>query len=412
MDIYVARQPIFDRNIELFGYELLYRDGTANSYGSDIDDDTATARVLMNSFLEIGFEQITDSSQAFVNFGEETLKNGSVFFFKSDGLIVEILENVAIDRQIRDICVSLKEKGYKVAIDDAVWKDMSRYEEILDYVDIVKVDFSQNNPDERKKIIARYKRSGLKFLAEKVETKEEFNRALKDGYDYFQGYFFSKPVVVKAKKMSSYKIRCFEILEELHAEEPDYQRLSDLVERDVNLAYKFLRITNSPIFYFKSKITSIKQALVYLGIKEITRFISMLLMHDLKDEKPDELIKMALVRGKMCELVSEKTTMSNRKSEMFLMGIFSLMDVMLDKKMCDIIEELPLKDDVKTCLLKNPDQLKSAGLSDILDLVKNYEKGCWDDLKSQQSRLEVLGEIVTDCYIEAIKWAHEVVNIC
>jgi EAL and modified HD-GYP domain-containing signal transduction protein len=96
---------------------------------------------------------------------------------------------------------------------------------------------------------------------------------------------------------------------------------------------------------------------------------------------------------------------------MFLMGIFSLMDVMLDKKMCDIIEELPLKDDVKTCLLKNPDQLKSAGLSDMLDLVKNYEKGCWDELKSQQSRLEVSGEIVTDCYIEAIKWAHEVVNI-
>ncbi len=411
MDIYVARQPIFDRNLKLFGYELLYRDGASNSFDSSIDDDTATARVLVNSFFDIGFSQITDSSAAFVNFGTETLKNGSIFFFNSQELIIEILENVGIDQQILDICVSLKEKGYKIAIDDVAYSEMENYQKLMPYVDIVKVDFFRNNNYERKRIVEVYKKRGIKFLAEKVESREEFDQALCDGYDYFQGYFFSKPLVVKGKKISSYKIRCFEILKELHGKEPDYKRLSDLVEQDVNLAYKFLKIMNSPMFYLRNKVTSIKQALVYLGINEIRRFISVLLLYDIKDGKPEELVKTALIRGKMCEIISEKTKMANRKSEMFLMGLFSLIDVLLDKEMKDIVGELPLSEDIKLCLLSGTEQCKSYDLCATLNLVKAYEKGDWESLISQQTILKLRDNDVADSYVEAIKWAHQVADI-
>ncbi len=400
MEIFIARQPIFDLKKKVYAYELLYRAGEQNQ-SNVIDGDQATSSVIANTLMLIGLDSLTQGRLAFINFTRQLIENEIPTVFSNELLVVEILEDIIPDKEFIKACRRLKEGGYILALDDFVLD--YPYEEIVDLVDIIKVDFLLTSPDERREIIRKYSGRNIRFLAEKVETLEQFEEAVQAGYTYFQGYFFSKPVIMKHKDIKPSTFNYIKILQELDGPEPEYEKIASIIEYDVSLSYKLLRIINSAAFYTNSRVTSIKHALVMLGFKEIRKWISIIMLRELSEDKPDEIIRTCLLRGKMGETLAKHFGLRPRKTEVFLMGMFSMIDTLMNQEMKDALKELPLEDDVKAGILGESNQF-----SDLLKLVTAYEKGNWDYLflKAKKSGLGM--NVFPDAYIEAVQWASTV----
>ena len=240
MDIFVARQPIFDAKKRVYAYELLYRAGEQNQ-SNVINGDQATSSVVANTLMLIGLDSLTQGRMAFINFTRQLIEEEIPTVFSNELLVVEILEDIIPDKAFIKSCRSLKEQGYVLALDDFVLD--YPYEEIVDLVDIIKVDFLLTNPSERHAIIQKYRGRNIRFLAEKVETLEQFEEAVRAGYTYFQGYFFAKPVIMKHKDIKPAAFSYVKILEELGGEQPEYERIAEAIEFDVSLSYKLLRLS-------------------------------------------------------------------------------------------------------------------------------------------------------------------------
>lgn len=400
MDIFVARQPIFDIKKSVYAYELLYRTGDQNQ-SNVVDGDQATSSVVANTLMLIGLDSLTQGRLAFINFTRQLIEEEIPTVFSKDILVVEILEDIIPDKAFIKSCRSLKDQGYILALDDFVLD--YPYEEIVDLVDIIKVDFLLTSPRERHAIIKKYSGRNIRFLAEKVETLEQFEEAVKAGYTYFQGYFFSKPVIMKHKDIKPAAFSYVKILEELGGEEPEYEEIAKVIEFDVSLSYKLLRLINSAAFYTNSRITSIKHALVMLGFKEIRKWISIVMLRELSEDKPDEIVRACLLRGKMGEIMASQFGLKERKTEVFLMGMFSMIDTLMNQEMNEALKELPLEDDVKAGIMGEENEF-----SDLLKLVIAYEKGNWDYLFLKAKKFGVGMNVFPDAYIEAVKWASTV----
>ena len=246
MEQFIARQPILDRDMNLFGYELLFRDSLENCF-SGVDEDEATSRVIAGSTLLFGLESLLGNGKGFINFTRKALLRDYASVLPKKQIVVEILENVAPDAEVMDACHRLKKKGYILALDDFVYD--ARYDELLKMADIVKVDFFVSDVSMREGAWPTFSvPRGVKMLAEKVETQEEFEQAREMGYDYFQGYFFSKPVIISKKDVPGFKINQLRMLQKVNEEEIDFDGLSDLIQADMSMAYKILRLTNSAAF--------------------------------------------------------------------------------------------------------------------------------------------------------------------
>lgn len=405
MEVFVARQPIFNKKLKVFAYELLYRDEKNNNY---IDDgDKATSNVVMNSFLSIGFETLTDNKKAFVNFTYNLIVDDFITLFPKDKIVVELLEDIKIDENIIAAIRNLKELGYTIALDDFSLKNIKKYKDIIEYIDILKVDFLLNEDKEIKAIPKLFNKmlnnKKIIFLAEKIESIEELNKAIRYGYTLFQGFFFSKPITIKGKTVSTSKLNCMKILKELSNNNPNYDNISNVVEKDISLSYNLLKLINSSAFYRGNKITSIKQALVYLGFKEIKKWVSLLLLRDVNKDNPDEVMKATIIRGKLAELIASKINLEDRKSEAFLLGIFSMIDIIINMPISDLINDLPLNEDVKLALLGEENNFK-----DILDIIKAYEKGDWNNILKYISKYNITSEYIFDSYVEALNYINDI----
>ncbi len=403
MDIYVARQPIFDRYQEVFAYELMYRSG-ANKFYSTLDGDRAISEVITNSFLLIGLENLTRGKKAFINFTKNLLENDTATLLPNDCLVVEILEDAEPDEKMLAACRKLKELGYLLTLGD--FRYDPRFLPLLHLVDIVKVDFLNASLYDRRSVINKVNKNGrerVKFLANRVETREEFTEAVELGYTYFQGYFFSKPHLVSGRDIPGFKLTYMQILQEINREEVNFDKLEDLIKRDVSLSYKLLKFINSLAFGFRSEIHSIKQALVLLGQKEIGKWLSLIALRNIGENKPDELIVAALCRAKFCELVASRVDLKSRSSDLFLMGMFSLIDAFLDRPLPDILADLPLAEDIKEAL-----QGGNSRLGDVYALVLAYEKGDWEELSRRAARLELDEKEVKEFYLGSLELANQV----
>ncbi len=263
MYFYAARQPILDRDKKLIGYELLFRDGVNNVF-PDIDGDEATTRLIEGSQFNFGLEDLTDNKPAYINFTLETLLKGYPTLLSKDAVVVEILETVQPGKRLLAIVKDLKEKGYTLALDDYIHQPVWRH--FYPFIDIIKIDFLTCNIETIKTIIDDLKPyPHLKLLAEKVETHEVYNQALELGFDYFQGFFFSKPEMIQSKALPPSGMTLAELLYETSTLDMDLKKITDIFERDVNLSYKLLRYSNSAAFARRAKISTIKQALITLG---------------------------------------------------------------------------------------------------------------------------------------------------
>lgn len=397
MDQYIARQPILDIYQRLYAYELLYRG--ADHYSLDkVSGNRATTSLLSSAFLTQGIAQISDNKPCFINFTEELIVKRIPASFPSTKLVVEILENVQISDDVLASCRFLKKKGYQIALDDFVYD--RKFEPLLELADIVKIDVRLTPLKTIHKTLNFLHPYRVKLLAEKVESKDEFHQANKLGFKYFQGYYFSRPEKIKVKEVNAAKINLINLLAEVSRKTTDINRLHRIISVDIAISYKLLRFLNSAYFYRLQKVKNVKHAIAYLGESELRRFILLVLVSELASEKPDELVRLAVIRAKFLELMVKGSSLEKKGSELFLVGLFSLLDVMLNVAMSDVMEKLPLEEEVKNALVS-----MQGPYASFLRIAIAYERNQIRHLMEQLKNVGIEPNIISNRYLEAIQYA-------
>ncbi len=270
--------------------------------------------------------------------------------------------------------------------------------------DIIKIDFLLTDKIERMKIAYRLRKYNVDLLAEKVETNEEFIEAKKIGCKFFQGFFFQKPEIIKGRDIKSLNINHLNVLNELHKEEPNYKKMTEIVKKDFSMTFKFLKLVNSVAFYSRAKVESLDIALVRLGFNEINKYVFMLMLQEISVGSPIVLIDNALIRAKFAEKISKNTKYKADNDNFFLAGMFSLIDVIMSKTKEEALREIPISDDVKNALIGTEDNIYSK----MILLIENYEHGNFEKTQELFDYFQVDLEIVNKEYLSAIKWKAQV----
>lgn len=396
--MYIARQPIFDKSLKLYGYELLFRSGENSiSYtGSTAENSTAT---VLGGLFELGLEKIVGGSSAFINFDYDFLLSDTIELISPDTLVIEVLENVKADKKLVERVKELKKKGYKVALDD--FTENIELFPLVSQADILKYDIIQTPLETIKRDVKLALSDNKLILAEKIETEEEFDQAKNMGFQLFQGYFFSKPKIVGGvKKRFTANTVYNRIMSELHKEEPSFIKLANIIETDVNMAYKVLKLINQR--NDEDEYTSIKRAITRIGLIEMERWINVLMLQEISSKKPSELIRLSLVRSKFGELIAESSKFKSRKYEVSLMFLFSVLDAMMDQTMEEALLGVSVSDDIKEVLIN-----KAGPLKPISQVVYSYEMGNWEEMNNAAKVVGIERGKIFMCYLEAIKWASE-----
>jgi len=400
MEVFVARQPIFDTGTRVFAYELLFRSGIENFYDGSMDGDQTTSKLISNSFMVIGLEDIVKGKPAFINFTRNLLVRGAPSVIPKDLITVEILETVDPDEAVIKACRGLKNAGYVLALDDFIFQE--KFRPLIDLADIIKVDFTLTKGQSRRTVMELCNNRTVSFLAEKVETYEDFREALDLGYSYFQGYFFSKPVIVSGRDIPSNKLDSLRILHEVNKPDADFDNIEKVIKHDLSLSYKLIKFINSVFFNLNVKIESIRHALVLLGINEIRKWVSLIAMTAMAEDKPQELMNVSLIRARFCEYIAPHVGLQQRSSDLFLMGLFSVIDAIIDKPMESILKELPLSEDIKGALLEE----QGSVFFHVYKLVLSYEQADWKGAAAYARELAIEEGELPEFFMSSVKWAN------
>jgi EAL and modified HD-GYP domain-containing signal transduction protein len=400
-NIFVARQPIFKRNKEVFAYELLFRSGLANYFDPLQDGEEATSKVITNSFLLIGIPTIIEEKKAFINFSEEMLLKGYPSLFSKEITVVEVLETVGATPEVVAACGKLVEAGYVLALDDFLYED--RFVPLIKLARIIKFDIRQMSRAELERQVKIVSRYNVKLLAEKIETFEEFEAVKKLGFDLFQGYFFSRPHIIEGRDIPGSKLHYLQVLKIIQDEDYDFAELAKVVSRDVSLAYKLLKYVNSAYFARRQKLDSIEMVVAMLGQLTLRKWLSLMMLSYLAADKPSELLRLAAFRGSFCELIAGQLLDRRSEAGMFhTAGMFSLLPAMLDKDMAKILPELALPEKLQEALLS---EVAATPLARTLALVMAYERGDWEKTISLAKKLDITLDSLPLLYEQAIEIA-------
>jgi EAL and modified HD-GYP domain-containing signal transduction protein len=398
-DIFVGRQPIYDRKIHLFGYELLFRSGenTADAF-KKIGADGATSTTLVNSYLEFGLDKLVRNHFAFINLTENFLLSEEALPISPKQVVLEVLENITITADIVKAVERLKLEGFIIALDDYIYNPS--HKALISLVDIIKIDVLQLDQQQLIEHVNTLKQHNVKLLAEKVETMDEFAYCHKIGFDYFQGYFLSKPRVIKSTGLASNKLAVLNLLSILMNPDSQIEEIEEAMAFDVSISYKMLKLINSAIFNLSRKVDSIQQAIVILGRKKLRSWASMIALANL-EERPSEMVHLAMTRAKMCEILAEKAGLPALES-FFTVGLFSALDILMEKELTELISPLPLDQDIVDALLKH-----QGGYGEALQCVLAYEVSDFQQARFMDLSLHEI--FVTN--VEAVTWANMVVDI-
>jgi len=402
--VFVARQPIFDGEQNLFGYELLYRSSLNNSYDG-ADGTSATLAVVREAFLVLG-TQLTGTNKAFINFNLDLLKKKfPLLTLRPETTVIEILENVAVDSTVVELCRELKGAGYTIALDDF---DPANEDAraLVDLADIIKVDFRQSGTAERADILKSHSGKKVEFLAEKVETLEEFFEARAIGYLYFQGYFFGEPQIVSAKNIPGSKINYLRMLTEINRPDMDFPSLEGIIRRDTFLTFTLLNYINSAYFALRDSVGSIMQALALLGEREVRRWASLVLMTFMGADKPSQVSMTSLIRGKFCECLAMKTDLAQKASELFMTGMFSMLDVLVGRPLYELLDRINVSKDIRVALTTGKNRH-----GEVLQLVLAYERGLWNDVDMWAGKLGLDSTGIASDYGKCVQWVEQVLDL-
>jgi len=376
--------------MEVYAYELLYRSGDGNR--ADFSDaDKATTQVVLNALIEMGLESIVGDAIVFINLTRNFLVGNFPILLPANRVVIEILETVESDPQLLEAVSALRNKGFTLALDDVV--SLDRITPFAGIANIIKLDLMQIDRVDLPDIVAGVKSSGFKVLAEKVETQADYNLCRRLGVDYYQGYFLCRPNVVRSQKMDSSRLVIMQSIAMLQNQKTNFTDLETIIARDVGLSYKLLRLSNSGYYSFTTQVKSLRQAISLIGLDTLRGWMSLILMSSLVD-KPPELTNIALQRAHMSESIA-KIYGQPQPEIFFLVGLFSVLDALMDQPMADIIPELNLSATISDALLKY------EGLPGfILKAIKAYEMGDWATVKT----LNIPDVTLTSIYLDSIKW--------
>jgi EAL and modified HD-GYP domain-containing signal transduction protein len=392
---FVGRQPIFDRQMEVFGYELLYREGTGNS-ANIMDGDEATARVMVNSFLELGIDQIAGNAQAFLNLTANFFLGQHYEVLPTKKVILEVLESIEPTPSVLQSLIQARQHGYQIALDDFVVRESHRA--LLNHSDYVKVDVLVLTNEELKEQVAMLQEYPVRLLAEKVEDQGMYEQCLALGFEYFQGYFFCQPQILEGVSLSSNRMAVVLLLAKLQDPLIELHDLEELVINDVALSVKLLRYVNSASVGLPRSVDSISQAIGLVGTERMRQWAALLVLAQTGD-KPSELMRVALIRAHMCEALCPLYGMPPGQG--FTVGLFSILDAYFDCDMHQLLADLPLAPEILAALLK-----REGELGIILEGMLAYERGEWEQCAAQTVEPGRLNSV----YWESVEWANGVME--
>ena len=391
---YLARQPILDARGQVVAYELLFRAGLQNA--ADRDDDMATRTILDNSMV-FGLEKLARGLPAFVNCTSEVLIREQVRVLPPRMTVLEILETVKPTTELIQACIRLKSAGYRIALDDFIWS--SSLQPLVSLADFIKVDFIKSGEDERRLLLSRLP-SSTTLIAEKVETRADYETARVEGFSLFQGFFFCAPAMVRVAKIPANKLCHLMLLQLLQHDPIDIHKLSEQVKRDPGLTYRLLRLVNSPACAIRQKVSSIEMALIAVGDDLFRRVASLAIASELSSGENSEILRMAFVRARFCELAAPSFGFDS--GEQYLIGLFSMLPAMLKVAMKDLLLALPLRWEVQEALLGRDDPIRAP-----LQWVEAEERRDWERCHQTARDCAVAPAELVDCYLNAVLWADQ-----
>jgi c-di-GMP-related signal transduction protein len=404
MDVVVARQAIFDRQRKVYGYELLFRSSAVSNAFDGTEAAAATMQVLSNTLMSIGVERLLCGKRAFVNFDHSLLLQNMHLTLPADSIVIELLETMVPTKDLLALCHDTQQRGYSLALDD--FTGQSDLAPLAEIADVIKVDMRLNSRDEQERLLQTYKPRGAIMLAEKVESYTEFEWARRAGYDLFQGYFFARPVMLHGQQVPAVKNTCLQLLRELKNVDLDFRRLRELIREDVSLSFRLLRYVNSALFTRRDKIRSITRALAFLGEEGIRRWLPLATLPTLVTDKPGELVKLSLLRARFCERLAQLAGIGS-PNEAFLLGMFSLLDALLDQPLDEALRSLDLGGELTQTLLGiGPEE---DFLTHLHSLIDSYERGNWGEIEQLSQRWSIPLGAIGEAYIDSSAWADQAV---
>lgn len=391
--VFLARQPIFDHLGRVFAYELLYRSGNVDFARID-DAMQATSRLITNTFLNIGLQTISNGKPVFINLPREFITQEVELTLDPGTVVLEVLEDIRADAKALAGLQQLTKRGYTIALDDFVLTDTNR--EFVPFASYIKVDVLNLSAEELRRQTGVLQQYNVPLLAEKVETEECYRLCQELGYRYFQGYFFSRPAIIEGKELSSNQLALLNILAKLQNPDCQVDELERIVGSDVGLSFKLLKIINSSYYNVGKTVDSIQQALILLGFNTLKKWVTLITLSS-SEAKTSELMVNALLRAKHCENIAEGMKM--KPDAAFTVGMFSLLDAIMDQPLPVLLEQLPLGADIKRALLQN-----EGDHGELLQAVANYEHGNWDSINPRFLQ----NDLMKGAYQKAVEWCDNV----
>ncbi|HTT32531.1 MAG TPA: HDOD domain-containing protein [Methylomirabilota bacterium] len=396
---FIARQPIFDARLKVFAYELLFRSGPQNIFQPRKE---ASSSVIVDSSTLFDLQTLTGHSRAFINVDEPALLRGAAHLLPPQRVVIEILETVDPTPEVVQACADLCAAGYTLALDD--FAGDPKWDPLLPYVKFLKVDFRASDPEKCREIARRFRSNGVQLVAEKVETQADMKRARSLGFAYFQGFFFCKPMMVEGRDIPGNKLTYFQLLKAISEPVLSYSQIEELLKHEPALVYKLLRYMNSPLVGLRVEIHGVREAIALLGDKEFRRWVSVVAVVAMSSDKPPEIIRTALTRGYFCEELSHLIGMSAESSDLFLMGLLSVTDALLDRPIESILAGIPVSEELRVALCGGSNRFRN-----VYDALLAYERADWSGLSSIAHHFPTVEEQVPICYLAAAGRAGEIV---
>lgn len=401
MQKFIARQPIFNSRRIVFGYELLFRSGLENRFSST-QPDIAAAATSDNLFL-FGIEHLTQGRRAFLNCTREFIVRGYAALLPKDRVVLEILEDVRVDQELVTACRDLTLAGYSLALDD--FRNTPEWQPLLALASFIKVDVLTTPGDEQFRLARKFAGTEVRLLAEKVESYEVFERTLSWGYEFFQGYFFAKPQILVHHDIPAHKLNHLLVLQAANRSKISLDEVAQRIKAEPSLSYRLLRYLNSPVFALVSDVHSIPHALALLGEIGIRKWVSLVAVACMGEGKPQELIALPLIRARMCELLAHPAHMQNSADDLFLLGLLSSMDAILDMPMESVLKEIAIREEIRDALLGLNNKLRQ-----VMEMALLYERAEWNGLEEAAGRLHIDPRMLPDQFHHAVDWARRILS--
>jgi len=396
---FLARQPILTHERHLYAYEILSRYGPEN-YCRPKPNSPVSENAMDELFL-MGIRTMTDGMPAFVNCTRDFLVKDYLTLMPREMVVGEILETVAPDAEVLSACKRMKDLGYRLALDD--YCDMPEMRPLLEVADFVKIDVLLMSRDDQKQVVRQCHGLGIPTIAEKVETDHQFESCREIGYDFFQGYFFCRPQIVGRRSVPANKTVYLQLLQAANEPTFNLHKISNIFKRDVSLSYRLLRYLNSAAFAFRAEIHSIPHGLSLLGELAMRKWISLVSVAALGDAVADSLLRLPLLRAMFCELIAQKVGMVREANEVFLLGLLSVMDVLLNVPMAVVLQDITVGDEIKNALLGRASRYRP-----IFEVVLDYESGTWEQLEESCRRCGLHENFLPDLYLKSVQWVSDI----